>query len=79
MLLWIFVLTGAVVIVPASITSLATAKNLMEKFADLPMDFADATIVALAHDLAINRIVTFDKKHFSIYRLFKSQSFQVIL
>ena len=73
-----FVLTGAVEIVPASIAGLQMAKNFMEKFADLPMDFADATIVTLAHDLAINHIVTFDKKHFSIYRLFKSQPFLVM-
>ena len=61
-----FVLTGAVEIVPGSVASLEMAKSLMEKFADLPMDFADATIVALAHDLTINHIVTLDKKNFSI-------------
>jgi predicted nucleic acid-binding protein len=41
----------------------------MQKYYDLPMDFADATIVCLAQDLAIKRVVTFDKKDFSIYRL----------
>ncbi len=42
---------------------------LRQKYYDLPMDFADATIVCLAQDLAIKRVATFDKKDFSIYRL----------
>jgi len=72
-----FILTGAIILAPSTIDSLATVKNLMEKYKDFPMDFADATLVSLAHDLSINDIVTFDHKHFSIYRLFKSHAFIV--
>ena len=39
-----FVLKAVVEIVPASIESLRKAKNLMKKYADLPMDYADASI-----------------------------------
>ena len=73
-----FVLTRAITIVPSFIDSLATVKNLMEKYKDFPMDFADATLVSLAHDLSINDIVTFDRKHFGIYQLFKSHSFIIL-
>jgi len=66
-----FILTGATVLVPSSIESLKMAKRLMEKYQDLPMDFADATLVSLANDLSIDHIVTFDKKDFNIYRLHK--------
>lgn len=48
------------------------AKKLMEKYQDLPMDFADATLGSLAHDLPIDHVVTFDRKDFGIYRLQKN-------
>jgi len=35
-------------------------------------------LLALAHDLAIDHIVTFDKKHFDVYRLHKRQSFIIM-
>lgn len=40
---------------------------LMEKYADLPMDFADAVVVALCERLGTNRIATVDRD-FTIYR-----------
>jgi hypothetical protein len=73
-----FILTGAIILVPSSIDSLTRAKKLMEKYRDCPMDFADATIVLLAQDLSIDNIVSFDRKHFSIYRFFKTRSFTVL-
>ncbi|MBX7103606.1 MAG: PIN domain-containing protein [Gemmataceae bacterium] len=41
--------------------------ELMAQYRDLPMDFADATIVALAERLRTASIVSLDK-HFRIYR-----------
>jgi len=73
-----FVLTGAVTLVPSSVESLTMAKKMMGKYKDFPMDFADATLVTLAQDLSIKHIVTFDRKHFDIYRLNKTQSFTVL-
>jgi len=73
-----FVLESVVEIVPASIKSLKKTKNLMKKYADLPMDFADATIVCLATDTGMQNIVTFDKKDFAIYKLSKTKSFTIM-
>jgi hypothetical protein len=73
-----FVLESVVEIVPASIKSLKKTKSLMEKYADLPMDFADATIVCLATDTGMQNIVTFDKKDFTIYKLSKKKSFTIM-
>ncbi len=73
-----FVLSGAIILVPSSLGSLKMAKKFMKKYEDLPMDFADATIVCLAQDLAIRHVVTFDKKHFSIYRVSGRRSFIII-
>lgn len=66
-----FVLNGAVVLVPSSVESLSTVKNLMKRYQDLPMDFADGSLVCIAQDLGIYHAVTFDKTHFSLYRVEK--------
>ena len=72
-----FVLSGAVSLVPSSVDSLTFVKRMMAKYQDLPMDFADATLVSAAYDLTINNILTFDKKHFNAYRLHKKKYFTV--
>jgi predicted nucleic acid-binding protein len=64
-----FVLGSVVEIVPSNTDSLKKTKNLMKKYADLPMDFADATIVCLATETGMQNIATFDKKDFTIYKL----------
>ena len=73
-----FILESVVEIVPANTKSLKKTKSLMKKYADLPMDFADATIVCLATDTGIQNIVTFDKKDFAIYKLSKKKSFTIM-
>jgi uncharacterized protein len=73
-----FVFESVVEIVPSSTDSLKKTKNLMKKYADLPMDFADATIVCLATDADIQNIATFDKKDFTICKLPKKKSFTII-
>ena len=73
-----FVLESVVEIVPSNIESMKKTKTLMKKYADLPMDFADATIVCLAEETGIQNVVTFDRKDFTIYRLPKKQSFIIV-
>jgi uncharacterized protein len=50
----------------------ATCRELMKQCSDLPMDLADATLVALADVIGISKISTLDPKKFSIYRYKKS-------
>ena len=64
-----FVLKSVVELIPSSVESLKKVKNLIKKYSDLPMDYADATIVCLAMDTGIYDIITFDQKDFSIYRV----------
>ena len=71
-----FVLKSVVEIIPSSVKTLKKAKNLIKKYSDLPMDYADATIVCLAMDTGIHNIITFDQKDFNIYRL-KNQPFVI--
>ena len=63
---------------PSNIESLKKIKSLMKKYADLPMDFADASIVCLASETGIQNIVTFDRKDFTIYRLPKKKNFTIM-
>ena len=72
-----FVLKSVVEIIPSSFESLKKAKNLIKKYSDLPMDYADATIVCLAMDIGIHNIITFDQKDFNIYRV-KKKPFVII-
>ena len=71
-----FVLKSVVDIIPSSVESLKKAKYLIKKYSDLPMDYADATLVCLAIDTGIRDIITFDEKDFNIYRV-KKQPFVI--
>jgi uncharacterized protein len=51
--------------------------ELMKKYADLPGDFADATLIALCERLKIKEIASVDKD-FTVYRLKDKQGFKNI-
>lgn len=51
--------------------------RLMQNYRDTPMDFADASLVALAENLNVTRIFTLDS-HFFAYRIYGATPFQVI-
>jgi predicted nucleic acid-binding protein len=71
-----FVLNSVVDLVPSSVEGLKKAMELMRKYSDLPMDYADATIVCLAMETGIYNVITLDKKDFSIYRI-KNKAFLI--
>ena len=52
---------------------------LMEKYANLPMDLADASLVLLAEDLGHGRILTTDARDFGAYRFKSQQPFRNLL
>ena len=54
-----FVLRGGAVVVPSTRESLARCRELIETYADLPMDFADATLVTLAEELDTHLVIHF--------------------
>lgn len=64
-----FILSGGAALVPQSLESLSRAAALMEKYRDIPMDFADATLVALAEEMDIQEILTLDSRGFGGYRI----------
>lgn len=50
-----FFLKGGAALVPQSLDSLSQALRLMEKYRDIPMDLADATLVVLAEQAGMTR------------------------
>ena len=73
-----FLLRGGFLLVPASQASLRRVAVLMEKYRNVPMDYADATLVALGEELATDRVFTLDRRGFSTYRLNLRQAFQLV-
>ena len=73
-----FFLRGAATLVPSTQMSLRRCQELIQKYQDLPMDYADATLVTLAEDLRTNLIFTTDRKDFSVYRIHGRGSFEIL-
>ncbi len=63
----------------AQAPELGEAVTLMERYADTPMDYADATLVLLAEGLGVQDIVTLDRRGFATYRTRDGQGFRLML
>jgi len=59
--------------------SAAQAAQLMRRYANLPMDLADASAVLLAEHLGDGRILSTDQRDFGTYRWKHQQPFQNLL
>lgn len=53
--------------------------TLMERYANLPMDLADASLVVLAEDLGEGRILSTDERDFGTYRWKQHKPFENLL
>lgn len=69
--LLVYDLSGAV--------DLGEASRRMEKYANVPMDFADATLVILAERLGVFDILTLDRRGFSVYRSARGKHLSLVL
>jgi predicted nucleic acid-binding protein len=48
---------------------LVRAFELMRRYENVPMDFADATLVAAAEAITAQRVFTLDRRDFDVYRV----------
>ena len=70
---------SGVFLIPYRLTgNAAGVLRLMKKYADLPMDFADACLVDMAGDYQTGRILTLDSD-FRVYRWAKNRPFDLLL
>lgn len=70
---------GSIEIFKIETQHLQRTEILMEKYADLPMDLADASLVILAEELGHGRILSTDMRDFNTYRWKNHQPFQNLL
>jgi predicted nucleic acid-binding protein len=75
--LWRMTLRDDLVVALPSAAADKRAARLMERYADRPMDLADATLVALAEERGLKLIFTLDAD-FHIYRLHGRQAFETL-
>jgi uncharacterized protein len=75
--LWRLVHTDRLLLAELTPTAVERSAALMDKYADRPMDLADATLVALAEDQGHRKIFSLDSD-FHIYRIRGRQRFDVV-
>lgn len=76
--LWELVLEETVRLLPVEATDHRRMRDLMKKYRMLPMDLADAALVAVAERERIRRIFTVDRRDFSMYRPAKLGKFMIL-
>ena len=75
---WRLVRSGAVVLLAVEHAELDAVYALMSRYADRPMDFADATLVYLAKREGLSTVFTVDHDDFEIYRIEGRRRFRVV-
>jgi uncharacterized protein len=70
-----WVVDGGVIVADIENEDLLRIIKLTEKYSDLPMDFADASLVVLCERMKIGEIASIDKD-FGIYRTHDKKSFR---
>lgn len=73
-----FFLTGGAILVPTTMSVLRRVRHLVSQYSDLPMDYADATLVVLAEELDTNLVLTTDRRDFGVYRIRGRKHFKVL-
>ena len=75
--LWQLHVTGQLTIHESDIAEQERMRTLMEEYRDIPMDLADASLVAAAEALNFRRVFTLDR-HFYAYRTIAGQPIEIV-
>lgn len=67
--LWEMIDRGALQLLTLDAGDVPRIRELMKKYANLPMDLADAALLRVAEREGIGKIFTVDRRDFSVYRL----------
>jgi len=73
-----FLLSAGIPIIALEAGGHRLAASLMGQYASLPMDFADASLVALGEALDITTVFTTDRRGFGTYRLARGKQFTLV-
>jgi predicted nucleic acid-binding protein len=66
---WEMLARGAIRLLPLDLADAPRMRELMRKYADRPMDLADAALVRVAEREGIRAIFTTDRQDFAVYKL----------
>jgi predicted nucleic acid-binding protein len=75
---WRFVRSGVITLASIATSDLPQLQELMVRYEDRPMDFADATLVHLAQRESISTILTVDHDDFETYRIGGRKRFTIL-
>jgi predicted nucleic acid-binding protein len=70
--------SGQIDVRPIITADLRALDILMLRYADRPMDFADATLVHIAEREGLNTILTIDHDDFETYRIGRNAKFRIL-
>lgn len=76
--LWEFVRRGTLELLALGDADVERMHELMRKYHDLPMDLADAALVAVAERERLRTVFTLDRTDFSVYRPAKIRHFVIV-
>lgn len=76
--LWEMLVRGGIHLLPLGFDDVSRMRELMRKYADRPMDMADAALVRIGEREGIRKVFTIDRKDFTMYRLHGRQPFTLI-
>ena len=75
---WRLLRSDAVAVLPVVDDDLPALDELMQRYADRPMDFADATLVHAANRTGVSTVFTIDHNDFLTYRIDKRRRFRIV-
>jgi predicted nucleic acid-binding protein len=75
---WSLVRSATVTVLAIDEADLPALEGLMRRYADRPMDFADATLVRLAERERLSTVFTIDHDDFETYRIDGRRRFRIV-
>ncbi|MBI2320306.1 MAG: PIN domain-containing protein [Betaproteobacteria bacterium] len=78
-LLWVQRARVAGILQVVALEDHAALARIMSKYADLPCDYADASLIWLAEKTGVLQIATIDQGDFSVYRVRGRRRFRILI
>ena len=75
---WRFARSGAITLASVATSDLPQIQELMVRYDDRPLDFADATLVHLAQRESLSTVLTVDHDDFETYRIGGRKRFTIL-
>ena len=69
---------GAYQLEPFDAADIARAKEIVDRYADLAIGLADASIVVLAERHSVNTVLSLDQRHFRAMRIERRKRFNIL-